>query len=99
MKWFLVCLIFYVAAAGLSRYWSSEAAFSQAIAQQRGSLAPIDPFHCPASHVIKGNFTTASGERCIFHAPGGRFYEKSKPEKCYASPADAIADGCRASRR
>jgi hypothetical protein len=37
MKWFLVCLIFYVAAAGLSRYWFREAAFSQAIAQQQGS--------------------------------------------------------------
>ena len=33
MKWFLICLIFYVAAAGLSKYWSNEAAFSQAIAQ------------------------------------------------------------------
>jgi hypothetical protein len=37
MKWFLICLIFYLAAAGLSRYWSKESALSQAIAQQRGS--------------------------------------------------------------
>lgn len=37
MKWFLICLIFYLAAAGLSRYWSREAAFSQALAQQRSS--------------------------------------------------------------
>jgi 1-deoxy-D-xylulose 5-phosphate reductoisomerase len=99
MKWFLVCLIFYVAAAGLSKYWSSEAALSQAIAQQQGSLTPVDPYHCPASQVIKGNFSAYSGERCIFHSPGGRFYEKTKAEKCYASPADAIADGCRPSPR
>jgi len=98
MKWFLICLIFYVAAAGLSKYWSNEAAFSQAIAQQRGGgLTPIDPYHCPASHVIKDNFTTDSGERCITHAAGGRFYEKTKPAKCYASSADAITDGCRSS--
>ncbi|HVR15555.1 MAG TPA: hypothetical protein VMS25_04270 [Candidatus Limnocylindrales bacterium] len=35
MKWFLVCLIFFVAAAGLGKYWSSQAAFSQAVAQQQ----------------------------------------------------------------
>ncbi len=66
--------------------------------QTRG-VSPTSAWQCPASHPIKGNFTTSSGERCIFHSPGGQFYDKTKPEMCYTSPADAIADGCRPSRR
>jgi hypothetical protein len=54
---------------------------------------------CPATHPIKGNFTTYNGERCIFHVPGGQFYNATKPEKCYATPRDAFADGCRQSLR
>jgi hypothetical protein len=54
---------------------------------------------CPSTHPIKGNFTTYNGERCIFHMPGGQFYNATKPEKCYATPPDAIADGCRQSLR
>jgi hypothetical protein len=56
-------------------------------------------WHCPATHLIKGNFTTYDGERCIFHVPGGQFYEATRPEKCYRTPQDAIADGCRQSER
>ncbi len=54
---------------------------------------------CPVSHPIKGNFTTYSGERCIHHMPGGYFYGKTRPERCYASEADAVKDGCRRSKR
>ena len=99
MKWFLVCLVFFAAAAGLSRRWSSEAASPLAIAQDHGTATPVGAYQCPASHPIKGNFTTDNGERCIFHSPGARYYEKTKPEKCYANAADAIADGCTASLR
>ena len=71
--------------------------------EQQGSsikgVAPISAWECPGTHPIKGNFTTYSGERCIYHVRGGAFYNKTKPERCYASGADAIADGCRASRR
>jgi len=35
MKWFLICLIFFVAAAGLSKYWSSEATLSHAMPKQQ----------------------------------------------------------------
>ncbi len=48
---------------------------------------------------IKGNFTTYSGEPCIYHPPGGKFYGKTKPERCYATGDDARQDGCRASTR
>ena len=62
-------------------------------------VVPISAWECPSTHRIKGNFTTYSGERCIYHVPGGRFYDKTKPERCYATPGDAKADGCRASKR
>jgi hypothetical protein len=51
------------------------------------------------SHPIKGNFTTYPGERCIHYMPEGYFYGKTRPERCYASEADAAKDGCRRSKR
>jgi hypothetical protein len=48
-------------------------------------VPPQDAWTCPLSHPIKGNFTTYSGEPCIYHVPGGRFYTKTKPERCYAT--------------
>lgn len=53
----------------------------------------------PVTHPIKGNFTAYSGEPCIYHVPGGGFYTKTKPERCYATEADAVKDGCRRSKR
>ena len=41
----------------------------QQIAQQeRRGIGPASAWHCPASHPIKGNFTTYNGERCIYHS-------------------------------
>lgn len=54
---------------------------------------------CPASHPIKGNFTTYSGEACIFHLPTGKFYNETRAERCYANIAEAEADSCRASKK
>jgi hypothetical protein len=65
----------------------------------RPGVSPQDAWTCPLSHPIKGNFTTYSGERCIHHLPGGQFYGKTKPERCYAMEADAVKDGCRRSKR
>jgi hypothetical protein len=31
----------------------------------------------------------------IAHVPGGRFYDRTVPERCYATAADAEADGYR----
>src|SRR4051794_26607388 len=45
---------------------------------------------CPADHPIKVN--SSSG---IYHVPGGRSYARTKPERCYATPEDAEADGFR----
>jgi micrococcal nuclease len=68
-------------------------------AQGRPGVPPQDARTCPITHPIKGNFTTYSGERCIYHSPGGAFYGKTKPERCYASDEEARQDGCRASKR
>jgi hypothetical protein len=66
---------------------------------RRPGVDPQSGWTCPLSHPIKGNFTTYSGERCIYHVAGGGFYDKTKPERCYATEAEARADGCRRSRR
>ena len=44
----------------------------------------------PEGHPIK--LKAASG---IFHVPGGRFYDRTKPDRCYATATDAEADGYR----
>jgi hypothetical protein len=65
----------------------------------RPGVPPQDTRTYPSTHPIKGNFTTYSGERCIYHVPGGTFYGTTKPERCYASNEEARQDGCRASKR
>lgn len=68
-------------------------------AEPRPGVEPVDAWTCPATHPIKGNFTPYSGERCIYHVPGGQFYPKTKPERCYATEEDARQEGCRRSKR
>lgn len=68
-------------------------------AQSRPGVFPQDAWTCPLTHAIKGNFTTYSGERCIYHVPGGQFYNRTKPERCYTTGDEAVKDGRRRSRR
>ena len=56
-------------------------------------VEPIDGA-CPATHPVKGNADSG-----IFHVPGGMSYERTVPERCYASEADAEADGFRRAKR
>ena len=74
---------------------------STALAQTspRPGVPPQDVWTCPLTHPIKGNFTTYSGERCIYHMKGGQFYGKTKSERCFAAEEDAVKDGCRRSKR
>jgi hypothetical protein len=60
---------------------------------QPGRAAPSG-MDCPSSRPIKGNRSSM-----IYHRPGGEFYEATRPEECFASPADAEAAGYRASQR
>ncbi len=54
------------------------------------TVAPVDGA-CPVSHPIKGNHSS-SGD-FIYHLPGGRFYDRTRPEVCFASEQEAQAAG------
>lgn len=58
-----------------------------------GWVAPEPDGTCPVTHPVKANDNSG-----IFHVPGGRFYERTRPERCYASPESAAADGYRAAK-
>lgn len=53
-------------------------------------VSPNDDGSCLPSHPIKANDNSN-----IFHVPGGRFYERTKAERYYATAEAAIADGYR----
>ena len=55
-----------------------------------GWVAPADDGSCPALHPIKANDNSG-----IFHVPGGRFYDRTKPERGYTTSEMAAADGYR----
>ncbi len=64
-------------------------------ADARGTAAPrwvlpLDDGGCPDGYPVKANDNSG-----IFHVPGGRFYERTRPERCYAEADDAAADGYR----
>lgn len=50
-----------------------------------------------ASCVIKGNIS--SGGRKIYHVPGGAFYDRTQPEQCFNTEAEAQAAGYVKSQR
>ena len=52
-------------------------------------VPPIDGA-CPEGYPIKANDNSG-----IFHVPGGRFYDRTVPERCYATTDAALADGYR----
>jgi hypothetical protein len=52
-------------------------------------LPPVNGTN-PEGYPVKANDTSR-----IFHVPGGRFYDRTVAERCYATPEDAIADGYR----
>ncbi len=52
-------------------------------------VPPIDGA-CPDGYPIKANDNSG-----IFHVPGGRFYNRTVPERCYANADAALADGYR----
>ena len=56
-------------------------------------VEPVDGA-CPATHPVKGK--PGSG---IYHEPGGLFYDRTVPQRCYRSAEAAEADGLRAAKR
>jgi hypothetical protein len=61
-------------------------------AGDRSWVAPVDGA-CPDGYPIKAN-----GNSGIFHVPGGRSYDRTIPERCYATAQAAEADGYRAAK-
>jgi hypothetical protein len=53
-------------------------------------VLPLDDGSCPTSHPIKANDNSG-----IFHVPEGRFYARTKAERCYTTAEAALADGYR----
>ena len=45
---------------------------------------------CPDGYPVKANDNSG-----IYHVPGGRFYDRTVAERCYANGDDALADGYR----
>ncbi len=73
-------------------------AASPQTAQGRPGAPPRNAWSCPLTHPIKGNFITYSGDRCIYYLPGAETYTEIRPERCYATEAEARSDGCRGSK-
>jgi hypothetical protein len=67
-------------------------AASPADAVRPAWVAPVDG-NCPDGFPIKANDNSG-----IYHLPGGRFYARTVPERCYARTEDAEADGYRAAK-
>jgi hypothetical protein len=61
-------------------------------AVSQGPTAWVPPIDggCPDGYPIKANDNSG-----IFHVPGGRFYDRTVPERCYATIESALADGYR----
>lgn len=51
-------------------------------------------WNCPKGYPIKGNASSR-----IYHVPSGTYYERTNPERCFATTAAAKAAGYRASKR
>lgn len=60
---------------------------------ESGWTEPVDGT-CPPGYPVKAKL--GSG---IFHVPGGTNYDRTVPDRCYASPENAEADGLRPAKR
>ena len=56
-------------------------------------VAPVD-HECPTSHPVK-----AKDASRLFHLPGMLAYDRTHPDRCYRSEADASADGFTKAKR
>ncbi len=63
------------------------------VAPEQWVIAPSDAAAAPEGFPVK--VKVSSG---IFHVPGGRFYERTNPDRWYATAAAALADGYRQSK-
>jgi hypothetical protein len=71
---------------------ATEPVAASAAGEQPTWVGAVDG-SCPDGYPVKAN---SSG---IYHVPGGQFYGRTVPERCYPDPQAAEADGYRAARR
>lgn len=69
---------------------TSSAVSASATADERAWVEPDGDGACPLTHPIKANDNSG-----IFHVPGGRFYERTRAERCYTTAQAATDDGYR----
>ncbi len=65
---------------------------------QSTGVTVVEPIggQCPVTHPIKGNHSR--GGEFIYHVPGEGNYDRTNPEVCFATEAEAQAAGFRAPR-
>ena len=86
-------------AASTASQVEGDGAGSAPVEEGIGDAAPVPDWvepvdgTCPVSHPIKANDNSK-----IFHLPGGRFYDRTAPERCYATEDAAVRDGYRAAK-
>lgn len=68
-----------------------------AAAESTPGVAPATASSCPADHPIKG-YASRRSEAGVYYAPGSASYDRVKPERCFASEAQARQAGYRAGR-
>jgi len=106
-----VVLVFLAAAIGMALSWrrSRVGTPTPAAAPQWPPLPPNapEPAPTPAQAWVPANAdgtapTThpvkAKESSGIYHTPGGRFYDRTKPDRCYPTADVAEADGYRRSK-
>lgn len=67
---------------------------ASASAATTGWVEPDAGGGCPVGYAVKAKQSSK-----IFHVPGGASYDRTTPDRCYASSAAAEADGLRQAKR
>ena len=71
---------------------------TQAAAPEQGNVAGAATSTATNGQcIVKGNIS-AKGDK-VYHVKGGAFYDKTKPEQCFNTEAEALAAGFRKSSR
>lgn len=77
-----------------SKSASQSLTIKQGKKPKKSTTASPSGWNCPARAPIKGNASSH-----IYHLPGGAYYNRTKPEICFATQAAARQAGYRASMR
>ena len=75
-------------------HWGKNVAPSGPAYVWRFGVEPLSELACPAYHPIKGALTTSGDKRCTYYLPGADFYHQTRPDRCYVTREEAMADGC-----